>query len=159
MRTRIAFLIATAAASLGACAADGAYAGGGVGLAYNDAFYDPAACWSTGYSNYAFNGPYCGWYDGFFYPGSGIYVYGRDRQPHIWSDPQRSHWTQQREGWHNDSTVGARSALGMNDGSSVSRPLGPTEMGTGMRGFGGRFGGFGGRGGSGGRGGGGSRGR
>jgi hypothetical protein len=155
MRTRIA-LLAAAGLSLGACAANGVYAGGDVGLAYNDAYYDPSACWNYGFSDFGFAGPYCGWYDGYFYPGSGIYVYGRDRQPHIWSDPQKSHWSGQREGWHGSSTLGARGALGINDGSTVSRPIAPHEMGQGMGGFGGHFGG-GSRGGAGSRGGGGGR--
>jgi hypothetical protein len=151
MRTRIALLSVAAALSLGACATDGAYAGGDVGLGFNDAYYDPSACWNYGFSDFGYNGPYCGWYDGYFYPGSGIYVYGRDRQPHIWSDPQKSHWTDQREQWHNNSTLGARTALGMSDGSAVSRPIARHEMGAGMGGYGGHFGGFGGSHGGGGR--------
>jgi hypothetical protein len=141
MRTPIALLAAGIAVSLGGCATDGVYAGGGVGLGYNDAFYDPSTCWNYGFSDFGYGGPYCGWYDGFFYPGSGIYVYGRDRQPHIWSDGQMSHWSQQREQWHNSSTMGARGALGMNGGANVSRPVAPREMGMGMGGFRGQFGG------------------
>jgi hypothetical protein len=142
MRTRFALLLAAAGLSLGACATDGVYAGGDVGLAYNDPFYDPAACWNYGWSDTSWGGPYCGWYDGFFYPGSGIYVYDRNHHAHVWSDGQKDHWSQQREQWHNDATVGARSALGMNDGTAISREVAPREMGMGMRGFGGQFGGF-----------------
>jgi hypothetical protein len=159
MRMKLLLLSGLAALSLGACATDGAYAGGGVGLGYNDAYYDPSTCWNTGFSDFGFAGPYCGWYDGYFYPGSGIYVYGRDRQPHIWSNPQMSHWTGQREQWHNNSTLGARTALGMTN-TGVSRPIAPHEMGAGMGGFGGHFGGGGhGGGGHGGGGRGGGRGR
>jgi hypothetical protein len=141
MRMKLLLLLGLASLSLGACATDGAYAGGGVGLGFNDAYYDPSACWNYGFSDFGFAGPYCGWYDGYFYPGSGIYVYGRDRTPHIWSDPQKSHWTDQREQWHGNSTLGARSALGIKGGSTVSRPIAPHEMGQGMGGFGGHFGG------------------
>jgi hypothetical protein len=158
MRTRFALLLAATGLSLGACATDGSYAAGGVGLAYNDPFYDPAACWNQGWGA-SFDMPYCGWNDGFFYPGSGIYVYDRDRHAHVWSDGQHHYWSQRREQWHNDSTMGARQAIGSMDGAAPSRRIMGNEMGTGMRGFGGRFGGFrGGGGGGGGRGGGGRHG-
>jgi hypothetical protein len=81
--------------------------------------------------------PYCGWYDGFFYPGTGIYVYDHDRRPHVWSDGQQNYWSGRREQWHNDSTAGARGMLGGISGAGVSRPLQPSEMGGGMSGFGG----------------------
>ena len=34
-----------------------------------------------------------GWYDDYYYPGTGIYVYDSYRQPHAWNDRQRRYWT------------------------------------------------------------------
>jgi hypothetical protein len=140
MRKLVGVLGLQAASSLAACAADGAQVDRGGSLSNDDSFYDPVACWK-GFSDLGYDGPYCGWNDGYFYPGSGIYVYDRHRHPHIWSDRQKSHWSGMREHWHDDSTARARAALGMNGGSTVSRLLEPHEMGTGMRSLGGHFGG------------------
>ena len=152
MRSQLTLALTAAGLSLSACATDGAVAGpGAIASGYDAPYYDPAACWGYGWAG-TINMPYCGWYDGFFYPGSGIYVYDRNRRPHVWSDGQHEHWSGQREQWHDVSTSGARGALGGIGGSGVSRPLQPHEMGGGMGGFGGghfgtyggHFGGFGG---------------
>jgi hypothetical protein len=42
--------------------------------------------------------PYYGWYDGFYYPGTGYYVYDRHGARHRWRDRDRRHW----EGRHHD---------------------------------------------------------
>jgi hypothetical protein len=152
MRSRIALLLTVASLSLGACATGTANAQPiPVGLGYDTAYYDPAACWEYGWPGTS-ELPYCGWYDGFFYPGSGIYVYDRNHRPHVWSDGQHNYWSGRREQWHSVSTTGARGMLGGISGAGVSRPLQPNEMGGGMKGFGGSrgataggFGGFGGR--------------
>jgi hypothetical protein len=135
MRTRIA-LLAAAGLSLGACAANGVYAGGDAGLAYNDGLYDPAACWNTGFLNYGFSSPYCGWYDGYFYPGSGNYVYDRYRNRHAWTGPQQQHWTTQARG-PNGRTVGLGSSGGVVPPRAARQPMTPnTGAGAGPRGFG-----------------------
>jgi hypothetical protein len=36
--------------------------------------------------------PYYGWYDGFYYPGTGYYVYDRHGSRHRWRDSDRRHW-------------------------------------------------------------------
>lgn len=135
MMGRLALLLATAGLSIGACAAQ---AGGLASAGSDSPYFDSAACWNSGW-NGAYALPYCGWNNGFFYPGSGIYVYDRDHHPHVWSDSQQEHWSQRRESWHGQSTTGARGALGISDGRSVSRPVMPREMGMGMPGFSGRF--------------------
>jgi hypothetical protein len=144
MHSRIALLLAVAGLSLGADAAANAQPLP-LGLGYDAPYYDPAACWDYGWAG-AYELPYCGWYDGFFYPGSGIYVYDRNRRPHIWSDGQQHYWSGRREQWHNSSTASARGMLGGISGTGVSRPLQPSEIGGGLRGPGGSFGGAGGRG-------------
>ena len=37
-----------------------------------------------------------GWYDNYYYPGTGIYVYDSYRRPHMWNDRQRSYWSNHR---------------------------------------------------------------
>lgn len=54
------------------------------------------------YYNYAYGAPYFGWYDDFYYPGTGIYVYDSYRRPHRWSSRERNYWTGRR------STMGTR---------------------------------------------------
>ena len=36
--------------------------------------------------------PYYGWYDDYYYPGTGTYVYKLYRKPHAWSSRQRTYW-------------------------------------------------------------------
>jgi len=87
-----------ASVALGGCASYyGGYGGGGgygglsVGIG-TGGYYDPY------YSSLGYYGgsPYWGWNDGFYYPGTGYYVYDSYRRPHRWSDGQRSYWTQRR---------------------------------------------------------------
>jgi hypothetical protein len=153
MRTRIAFLIATAAASLGACAANGAYTGGGIGLAGGYGYNTPYGFGNCG--NYVLAN--CGWYGDYFYPGSGLYMYDRGHNRRSWTGG----------GGRPASSAGITPVLtpGSSGGAQIAAPMprGPAGVRSGSfsgrSGFGGRGGGFGGRGGSGGRGGGGSRGR
>ena len=135
MLGRFGLLLATASLSLGACANQGV----GVAAAGTTVpFFDTASCWNDGWSGLN-QLPYCGWYDGLFYPGSGVYVYDHDHHPHVWSDGQKDYWSQRREQWHGQSTTGARGALGIVGGRTASRPVMPREMGMGMPGFSGRF--------------------
>ena len=48
-------------------------------------------------SGYGYGSPY-GWYDGFYYPGSGYYVYDRYRRPIRWNDTQRRYWQWRQRG-------------------------------------------------------------
>jgi len=99
MRPTLIILSGAGALALGGCAYDGAYYGGSVGAAYIDAAYDPGVCWDYGWNGW--NGssgpamPGCGWYDGYFYPGSGFYVYDRDHHRHRWTSQQQAYWSQQ----------------------------------------------------------------
>ncbi|MBK5265626.1 MAG: peptidase, partial [Alphaproteobacteria bacterium] len=71
--------------ALGGCSGYG-YGGVSVGTGYYGAssYYDP------GY------GGYYGWYDGFYYPGSGYYVFDRQGHRHRWRDNDRRHWEGRR---------------------------------------------------------------
>lgn len=75
------------AAALGGCADDGyGYGGSRVAVGYN-------AGWGS---------PYWGWYDDYYYPGTGVYVYDRYRHRHAWNDGQRAYWEQRRGSWRGD---------------------------------------------------------
>ena len=78
---------------------------GGYGGYYGGGYYP--------YGGYGYGYPYggydpFGWYGDFYYPGTGIYVYDRDRRRHEWNDQQRRYWEQRRQQWHDHSgtTVG-----------------------------------------------------
>lgn len=83
------------AMTLGGCYDDGYYGGMSVGTGYyggggyyGDGYYGP-----TGYYQ---PGGYGGWYDNFYYPGSGYYVYDRGGRRQRWNDGQRRYWEGRR---------------------------------------------------------------
>jgi hypothetical protein len=64
---------------LGGCSTYDDYGYGGVSLGY-------------GTTSYYGSSPYYGWYDGYYYPGAGYYVYDSNRQRYSWNDRQRRYW-------------------------------------------------------------------
>lgn len=84
---------------LGGCATDG-YGYGGMSMGsgyygggpYYDPYYGPAGYYGGGYG---------GWYNDYYYPGRGYYVYDRRGSRHRWSDSQRAYWERRRENWKN----------------------------------------------------------
>jgi hypothetical protein len=68
-----------------------------------------AGCATDGYGGYGYTdlsyGSDYGWYDDYYYPGSGYYVYERSGKRHRWSDSQRRHW-QSRGGDHDHHDAG-----------------------------------------------------
>lgn len=64
---------------------------------YSPYGYSPYGYSRYGYSPYGYQ-PYYGWYDGYYYPGTGYYVYDRDRRAHKMSDAQRRYWEMRRKG-------------------------------------------------------------
>ena len=126
-KLRLAVLAAVSGIALSGCAYDmygdpygyGGYGGGyggyspygysyprsgvSIGVGYGGG-YNPY------YSNYGYGGygsyyggsPF-GWYDDFYYPGSGIYVYDSYRRPRVWSDTQRLYWSDRNSSWRNNS--------------------------------------------------------
>ena len=114
MRLRFAAVATAAALSLSACAYNGypgvsvgygnaGYGGyGGYGYGY-DPYYDgysPYGYNSIGYSRYGgygYGSPF-GWYNGYYYPGTGYYVYDRYRRPRVWNDREREYWVRIKPG-------------------------------------------------------------
>jgi hypothetical protein len=90
-------LVAVAGVGLTACVDDG-YGYGGMSVGYGapgyyDGYYD---------DGYGYGSPYWGWYGDYYYPGTGYYVYDRDRRPHRWNDGQRRYWESRRGNWRGD---------------------------------------------------------
>jgi hypothetical protein len=122
---RNAALALVAGLGLGGCAY-GPYGGLGVGVGsgygYNDPYYNNGYGYSPygygasyspygygssfGYGSgfgYGYGSPYYGWNDGFYYPGTGYYVYDQYRRPHRWTDAQRRYWEQRRQARRSDA--------------------------------------------------------
>jgi hypothetical protein len=110
-RIRAALVVLAASAGLGACTNMGPYGGIGVGVG-SQYGYDPY------YSGYGYGGyggygiPYgyagygsgygsaygydpFGWYNGYYYPGSGYYVYDRDHHRRVMTPEERAFWLNQ----------------------------------------------------------------
>jgi hypothetical protein len=96
MRAHLGTLLAGTVA-LGGCAYGGygPYGGMSVGVGY-DSGYGYGGYGGGGYPYGAYGGysdPYYGWYDNYYYPGTGYYVYDSYRRPRVWTSTQRSYWT------------------------------------------------------------------
>lgn len=107
-------LVAVGAVSLAGCAGVGPYYGASVGLGngYNDPYYNngysPYGSYGGyggygsygspyGYNSaYGYGAPSGGWYQGYYYPGTGAYVYDQQRRRVRLSDSQRRYWERQR---------------------------------------------------------------
>ena len=116
LNLKTAALAIVAGVGLSGCAY-GPYGGLGVGVGYGNGYYDPyynsGGYYSGGYGypygsgygygypygsgyGYPYGSSYYGWNNGYYYPGTGYYVYDRYRRPHRWSDAQRRYWERQR---------------------------------------------------------------
>jgi hypothetical protein len=82
-------LLLAATAALGACTAYDGFGYGGVSVGVSSGGYYPHR-----YSPYS----YYGWYDGFYYPGAGYYIYDSYGRRHRWSDSHRHYWEGRRDG-------------------------------------------------------------
>ena len=76
----------------------GLSAGYGAGGYYGDSYYDGYGYGDPYGYGYGYGGSpaYFGWYNDFYYPGTGIYVYDRNRRPFRWNDTQRRYWEGRR---------------------------------------------------------------
>lgn len=82
-------LLLAATAALGACTTLDGF-GSGVSVGVSSGGYYPHR-----YSPYS---SYYGWYDGFYYPGAGYYIYDDYGRRHRWSDRHRHYWEGRRDG-------------------------------------------------------------
>ncbi len=103
---RIGLIALLGGIGMGTAACTDGYGYSGVSLGYGSGYYaDPYyadAGWG-GYGGYGYGGlgygGTFGWYNNFYYPGTGVYVYDRYRRPYRWNDAQRRYW-QSRPGWN-----------------------------------------------------------
>ena len=120
---KTAALAIVAGVGLSGCAY-GPYGGGlGVGVGYGNGYgygyedyYDPyygGGYYGANYNRYGYGygQPYYGWYGDYYYPGTGYYVYDRNRRAHRWSDAQRRYWEWRRQGATNTSGSATRRVL------------------------------------------------
>lgn len=80
--------------ALGGCTDGYGYSGVSVGAGYGGGY---APSYYGG--GYGYAPSYFGWYDNFYYPGTGVYVYDRYRRPYRWNDGQRAYWEGRRGAW------------------------------------------------------------
>jgi hypothetical protein len=95
-RIRTALVVLAASAGLGACTNFGPYGGVGVGVGSGYGGYGGyGSPYGYGYGSpyYGYNRyPTYGWYDGFYYPGRGYWVYDPGGHAHPITDKQKSYW-------------------------------------------------------------------
>ena len=80
-----------------------------------------------GYGSYGYGyGGYdpFGWYGNYYYPGTGIYVYDRNRTRYRWTDQQRRYWQERRDRWRSrtGSATPTTSTSSSENWSGWSRP-------------------------------------
>nr|WP_277979422.1 hypothetical protein [Sphingomonas phyllosphaerae] len=80
-----------------ACSTGYGYSGVGFGVGSGGYYDDPYG--GYGYGGYGYAPSYYGWNDGFYYPGTGVYVYDRYRRPFRWNGNQQRYWQQRRGGY------------------------------------------------------------
>jgi hypothetical protein len=136
LHLRSAAIVLAAAIGLGGCATYSPFGyGSGVSVGYgNSGYYDPyyGGYSAYGYSPYGYSpygyspygySPYSGWYNGYYYPGSGHYVYDRNHNKRVWSDTMRDFWTSRGAGINtgSSSTAGTAGTSGTVGTTSTAR--------------------------------------
>ncbi|HYE29248.1 MAG TPA: hypothetical protein VEA61_13590, partial [Allosphingosinicella sp.] len=118
IRARTLVLLAAAGLGLAACSYGRGYGYGGVSVGYGGGYCDPYwdDCYGGGYYD-----PWYGWYDGYYYPGWGFFVYDQWRRPHRWNDYQRRYWERHRPdaGIEQDLPARARRRIACLDGIEI----------------------------------------
>jgi hypothetical protein len=100
-RIRAALVVLAASAGLGACTNMGPFGGIGVGVGSSPYGYGYGSPYGYGYGSpygsYYAGYPYYGWYDGFYYPGSGYWIYDPDGNQFPITERQANYWTNVRK--------------------------------------------------------------
>ncbi|GAA4716424.1 hypothetical protein H9L13_06210 [Sphingomonas lutea] len=118
---------------------------GGYGYSpYADPYFGYGSRYSYGYGPYGYNyggygSPYGGgWYNGYYYPGSGYYVYDRDRTRRRLSDAELAQWRQRVSSTLADrirerrgDTIGTQSVRRIRTDSVERAPRSTTRMSNG----------------------------
>ena len=99
-RLRNALILLGATAGLSGCV--GMYPGMSVGYG-NGGYYDPYGYggyggYGSSYYGSGYGSPYYGWYDDYYYPGTGYWVYDRYGSRRQWTDAQRRYWNSRDRG-------------------------------------------------------------
>jgi hypothetical protein len=111
MRIPYISLLAAGALSLGGCAGYYGYGGdyyGGYGYAGPSVGLGYSSGYGPYYGGYGYGYPYFGWYDNFYYPGAGVYVYDNYRRPHVMTTTQRAYWNERSRTPRTGSTTRTR---------------------------------------------------
>lgn len=139
-RIRAALVMLAASAGLSACTTMGPYGGVGVGVSsgyggYGGYGYDPYYSgygYPYGYAGYGSGFGYdpFGWYNGYYYPGSGYWVYAPDHSRRQWTDAEKAYWNDRirdhvRQKYGLNGTTGTTAATKEN-WSGFNRPRGVT---------------------------------
>lgn len=95
MPSRIFTVATIAAASLGLAACTSGYGSYGLSAGYGSGYYDGYGY--DGYGSSYYPSSYYGWNNGFYYPGTGYYLYDTGGRRHRWSDSQRRYWESRRD--------------------------------------------------------------
>jgi hypothetical protein len=119
-RIRAAGLVIAASLGLSACMSPYGYSSVGVGVGSGGYYGDYG--YGYPYGSYGYGYPSYGWYDDFYYPGSGYYVYSRDGHRHRWTDAQRRYWESRHDRNRDGLRIRQRSA-----DTSVSQPAQTTQ--------------------------------
>ena len=81
------------------------YSGGG-GY-YSDPYYG-GSYGAYGYPQYAYGGytpSYFGWYNNYYYPGTGVYVYDSNRRAYRWNAGQQRYWQGRRGSYRGNGQI------------------------------------------------------
>ena len=96
---RLAFGIpAVLAAALGLSGCVGGFGYGGISAGYGDRYDDPYYDDPYNDDRY-YAASYYGWYDDYYYPGIGFYIYDGGGSRHRWNDRHRHYWEGRRGSW------------------------------------------------------------
>jgi hypothetical protein len=121
MRIPYISLLAAGALALGGCAYGdlgmglgygygSPYYGYGYGSPYYGGYYGSSYYGGGYYGGLGYGGfgsPF-GWYDNYYYPGTGYYVYDSYRRPHVMTTTQRTYWSRRSPALRTSSTTRVR---------------------------------------------------
>ena len=99
-----------AAGSLSACTGfydDYGYGYGGVSVGYSSGYSSGygRGYYDDDYYGYYASRPYWGWYNNYYYPGTGYYVYDRYQRRYPWNSYQQRYWTDRQNYWRGRGDV------------------------------------------------------